>query len=151
MIEDQYCYVQVVFFVVDFFDYVIEVVEWVVGNVDYFVWFEQYFGMWFFYVFMDLVEDSVCFVVMDWQWFVGCIVDEVYYFWGFFYQMLVFVIDVWFFVFGVCFDLYQNVIWEEFVFVVVFLVGVYFDYFFGWYQYFVEFFFYVGVFDVFVQ
>lgn len=140
-----------VFFVVDFFDDVIEIVEWIVGDVDYLVWFEQYFWMWFFDIFLNVVQDGFGFGIGDWQWMIGGVVDEVYDVWGFFDQMLVFVVDVWNIGFFVGFDLDQYVIWEEFVFGMVFLVGVYFDYFFGWDQDVVEVFFYVVMDDVIVQ
>lgn len=140
-----------VFFVVDFFDNVIEVVEWIFGDVDYLVWFEQYFWMGFFYIFLNMIQDGGSFFVMDWQWVIGGVVDEIYYFGGVFYQVLVFVVDVWDIVFFVGFDLDQYVVWEEFVFGMVFLVGVYFNYFFGWDQDVIEVFLYFVMYDVIVQ
>lgn len=134
MIEDRNRYFQVRFFIIDFFDNVVKVCEWIVVNMNYFIWFKQSFWLWFIVNLLQVVYDCIDFFVVDWCWMVRCIVDKVYYMWYVVYQVLVCVVYDY---------LDQNVIWEEFVFVFVMLVVMDFNDFFSWYYNFVKQFFYI--------
>lgn len=142
VVKDEYGYLDLVFFVVNFFDDIIEVGERIIDDMNGFVWFEQGFWFGFVVVIGYVMQDCISFMIGDWSWFVGSFVDEVYDMWGIFYQVLG--IFVYFY-------LNQYIVREEFVFVFVFLVVLYFYYFFGGNQNFVEFFFYVSKFDMFDQ
>lgn len=123
MIEDRNGNFQVGFFIVYFFYYVVKVSEWIVVNVNYFIWFKQCFWMWFIVNLLQMIYDGVDFFVVDWCWMVRGVVDEVYYVWYVVYQVLVCVVYDY---------LNQDIVWEEFMFVFVMLVVMDFNYFFGW-------------------
>lgn len=129
MIEDRNRYFQMRFFVIYFFNNIVEVSEWIIINMDYFIWFKQCFWMWFIINLLQVVYNCIDFFIVDWCRMIGSIVDEVYYMWYVVYQVLVCVVYYY---------LNEDVVREEFMFVFVMLIVMDFNYFFGWYYDFIK-------------
>lgn len=129
MIEDRNRYFQMRFFVIYFFNNIVEVSEWIIINMDYFIWFKQCFWMRFIINLLQVVYNCIDFFIVDWCRMIGSIVDEVYYMWYAVYQVLVCVVYYY---------LNEDVVREEFMFVFVMLIVMDFNYFFGWYYDFIK-------------
>lgn len=129
MIEDRNRYFQMRFFVIYFFNNIVEVSEWIIINMDYFIWFKQCFWMWFIINLLQVVYNCIDFFIVDWCRMIGSIVDEVYYMWYAVHQVPACVVYYY---------LNEDVVREEFMFVFVMLIVMDFNYFFGWYYDFIK-------------